>query len=180
MEVVGIACAILVYVQCCVSVVKRVFARESKQTKTKALVFDVGVFITLVLGLLAFKMLFTPLVGAIYAAVVTLGCFALGKRFKAAWLQAEMVVNLTDAFYVEEAPNSQCSLDTCAKAARMFDLTRREEEVLGYLLEQRSYAEISEALFVSNNTIKTHVKNIYRKVGVGQKQALIQKMQDVM
>jgi len=45
-------------------------------------------------------------------------------------------------------------------------LSARESEILGYLVTSMSAEEICEALFVSRNTLKTHLKSIYRKLGV--------------
>ena len=45
-------------------------------------------------------------------------------------------------------------------------LSDREEAVLRYLPTVMSKAEIASELFVSINTVKTHTKNIYRKLGV--------------
>ncbi len=45
-------------------------------------------------------------------------------------------------------------------------LSDREEAVLRYLPTVMSKAEIASELFVSVNTVKTHTKNIYRKLGV--------------
>lgn len=41
------------------------------------------------------------------------------------------------------------------------------------LMQGRSLGKISEVFCVSENTTKTHVKNIYRKTGVHSKQQLI-------
>ncbi len=46
------------------------------------------------------------------------------------------------------------------------DLSRRELEVLSYLVQGHTNRQIAEALFVSLNTVKTHVSNIYRKLDV--------------
>jgi LuxR family transcriptional regulator, maltose regulon positive regulatory protein len=43
-------------------------------------------------------------------------------------------------------------------------LSRREGEVLRYLPTMMSNADIAAELFVSVNTVKTHVKSIYRKL----------------
>ena len=45
-------------------------------------------------------------------------------------------------------------------------LSAREREVLGYLATTLTAAEIHQALFISQNTLKTHLKSIYRKLGV--------------
>lgn len=52
-------------------------------------------------------------------------------------------------------------------------LTEREGEILTMLVKGRSFAKISERLYVSENTTKTHVKNIYRKTDVHSKQELM-------
>jgi LuxR family maltose regulon positive regulatory protein len=46
-------------------------------------------------------------------------------------------------------------------------LTDRERGVLRLLPTQRSFAEIAQDLTVSPNTVKTHVRAIYTKLGVG-------------
>ncbi|PAP74214.1 response regulator [Rubrivirga marina] len=46
-------------------------------------------------------------------------------------------------------------------------LTDREREVLRLLAEGRSNAEIAGALFVSENTVRSHLTAAYAKVGVG-------------
>jgi DNA-binding CsgD family transcriptional regulator len=51
-------------------------------------------------------------------------------------------------------------------------LTKREREIAALLLRGKSYRMISTELHVSENTIKTHVKNIYAKAGVRSKAEL--------
>jgi DNA-binding NarL/FixJ family response regulator len=45
-------------------------------------------------------------------------------------------------------------------------LTRREQEILSLLADGLSAREISERLYISPNTVATHVENILRKMGV--------------
>ncbi|HCX64541.1 MAG TPA: helix-turn-helix transcriptional regulator [Eubacteriaceae bacterium] len=52
-------------------------------------------------------------------------------------------------------------------------LTQREEEVLQLILSGKSNRRISEELYISENTVKTHVKNIYSKYGVSGRAELI-------
>jgi DNA-binding NarL/FixJ family response regulator len=48
-------------------------------------------------------------------------------------------------------------------------LSAREHDVLQYLVEGLEYKEISEKLFISSATVRTHITNIYRKLHVTSK-----------
>ena len=48
-------------------------------------------------------------------------------------------------------------------------LSRREREVLGLLAGMLSTAEVANELYISVNTVKTHVKSIYRKLAATQR-----------
>jgi len=52
-------------------------------------------------------------------------------------------------------------------------LTPREIEIIALILKGYTNKDIAEKLFVSPNTIKTHLKNIYYKFGVNKKKDLI-------
>ena len=48
-------------------------------------------------------------------------------------------------------------------------LTQREIEVLKYLTSGKSIEEIGKSLHISKNTMKTHLKNVYRKLKVNDR-----------
>lgn len=52
-------------------------------------------------------------------------------------------------------------------------LTPRERDVLRYLDGPAHYDDIAEELFLSRNTVKTHVKAVYRKLGVNGRVAAV-------
>ncbi|MEV4708714.1 LuxR C-terminal-related transcriptional regulator [Actinoplanes sp. NPDC049316] len=52
-------------------------------------------------------------------------------------------------------------------------LTSRERTVLRYLQGTLSHVEIAAVLSISVNTVKTHVKNIYRKLGAGRRKEAV-------
>lgn len=52
-------------------------------------------------------------------------------------------------------------------------LSARETEVLAHLCDGHSYARIAKALFVSEETVHFHIKNIYRKLEVHSKSAAV-------
>lgn len=49
---------------------------------------------------------------------------------------------------------------------KQFDLSDREVEVIKYIAHGYKNSEIAEKLFLSQNTIKTHIKKIYQKLDV--------------
>ncbi|HEX5993971.1 MAG TPA: LuxR C-terminal-related transcriptional regulator [Jiangellales bacterium] len=51
-------------------------------------------------------------------------------------------------------------------------LSEREVVVLQYLRSELTLREIAEDLFLSVNTVKTHARNVYRKLGVNSRQEL--------
>jgi len=54
-------------------------------------------------------------------------------------------------------------------------LTKRETEILQLISEGKTYTQISEQLFISKETSKTHIKNIYAKLQVNCKSEAIAK-----
>jgi len=55
-------------------------------------------------------------------------------------------------------------------------LTERESAVLNLLAEGRSQREIATSLFISHNTVKTHLKSVYRKLGVTSRDAAVEQL----
>ncbi|MFA3783964.1 response regulator [Melioribacteraceae bacterium 4301-Me] len=47
-----------------------------------------------------------------------------------------------------------------------FELTNREKNVLTFLAEGNNYQEIANRLFISVDTVRHHIRNIYRKLHV--------------
>jgi DNA-binding NarL/FixJ family response regulator len=53
--------------------------------------------------------------------------------------------------------------------SEQYDLSEREKEVLGCLVKGMSYKMIADACFISLDTVKFHLKNIYTKLHVNSK-----------
>ena len=68
---------------------------------------------------------------------------------------------------------------TCKTLALSFDLTEREHDVLVLLSKGQSVADIAVSLGVSENTAKTHIKNVYRKLNVHSKQDVIEMCREI-
>jgi DNA-binding CsgD family transcriptional regulator len=52
-------------------------------------------------------------------------------------------------------------------------LSERERRVAALLLQRMTYKMIGRELFISENTVKYYVKNIYAKLGIGSREELI-------
>ena len=55
------------------------------------------------------------------------------------------------------------------------NLTARETEVLTHLCKGKSYKMIADTLFISEETVRRHIKNIYRKLEVHSKSEAVAK-----
>jgi LuxR family transcriptional regulator, maltose regulon positive regulatory protein len=58
-------------------------------------------------------------------------------------------------------------------------LTQKEMEVLGLLSELLTTEEIASSMFVSVNTIRTHVRSILRKLGVSRRNAAVRRAREL-
>lgn len=58
-------------------------------------------------------------------------------------------------------------------------LTGRENEILACIIQGYSNKEIADKLFVSENTVKKHLNNIYSKLGVSRRTQAISKAKEL-
>lgn len=77
------------------------------------------------------------------------------------------------------APGASRSRPRKDPAPVLEELTPRELEVLGHLAELLTTQEIADVLFVSVNTIRTHVRSILRKLGVPRRNAAIRRAREL-
>lgn len=68
--------------------------------------------------------------------------------------------------------------NTLARLIEEGGLSAREAEILDFLSKGRSQPYIRDALVLSKNTVATHVKHIYQKLGVHSKQELLDLFDD--
>lgn len=54
-----------------------------------------------------------------------------------------------------------------------YSITEREKDVVQMLINGYSYENIAESLIISKSTVKTHIRNVYRKVEVNNKVELM-------
>jgi LuxR family maltose regulon positive regulatory protein len=70
----------------------------------------------------------------------------------------------------EQSPNAQRD-----GAARPIPLTGKEREVLEYLAELLTTDEIAKTMFVSVNTVRSHVRSILRKLGASRRNEAVRR-----
>jgi LuxR family maltose regulon positive regulatory protein len=58
-------------------------------------------------------------------------------------------------------------------------LTDRERSVLTYLASSMTAAEIADELYVSVNTVKTHLGAIYRKLSAGGRREAVRRAREL-
>ena len=81
-------------------------------------------------------------------------------------------------------PNGDCAAgvgaqgeDSAAVFVRAVGLTARETEILSLLVRGRTLPYIANELFVTTGTVKTHVRHIYEKALVNNRQELLDKVE---
>jgi LuxR family maltose regulon positive regulatory protein len=98
----------------------------------------------------------------------------LKRRIRAGTSHRGLAGELIDSLDVDvDAPGPEAPL------LLLDPLSGREEAVLRYLPTVMSKAEIASELFVSVNTVKTHTKNIYRKLGVGTRTEAVRRARNL-
>lgn len=58
-------------------------------------------------------------------------------------------------------------------------LSGRELEVLGHVARMLSTAEIAEQMYLSVNTVKSHLKSIFRKLGVSHRRDAVRRAREL-
>jgi DNA-binding CsgD family transcriptional regulator len=59
------------------------------------------------------------------------------------------------------------------RIAEDYPISKREREVMQLIFEGKSNQEIQEQLFISHHTVKNHIYNLYRKMGVKSRSQLM-------
>ena len=52
------------------------------------------------------------------------------------------------------------------------NLGKREREVLGLLLQQKTASEIATEMTIANGTAKSHIRHVYKKLGIHSREEL--------
>ena len=77
-------------------------------------------------------------------------------------------------FLAPEMGSARSFSEACQEFSSQHNLTSRENEVLLLLSAGHSSPYIAARLYISENTVRTHMRNMYRKLGVSSKEELVQ------
>jgi LuxR family maltose regulon positive regulatory protein len=86
-------------------------------------------------------------------------------------VQADYITKILAAFPESLAPLSIHD----RQVVQIEPLTNRELEVLHLMAEGPKYGEIAEGLYISLNTVRSHVKAIYGKLNVNNRTKAVEK-----
>ena len=95
-----------------------------------------------------------------------------GERMQAL-LERQLVIGTPHRRFVELLLSRLSGDHPPADPALIEELTQRERSVLQLIPTMMSNAEIAAALFVSVNTVKVHLKSLYRKLGVNNRRQAV-------
>uniref|UniRef100_UPI0028AA71B2 helix-turn-helix transcriptional regulator n=1 Tax=Aeromicrobium sp. TaxID=1871063 RepID=UPI0028AA71B2 len=70
-------------------------------------------------------------------------------------------------------PTARRAPEATERSAPVEQLTEKEMEVLGHLAALLTTEEIASEMYISVNTVRTHVRNILRKLGVSRRNAAV-------
>lgn len=112
---------------------------------------------------------------AAYAGVVALMLYTYRNSKLAN--EEKVAAQQLSAAHADSADSSASLNDTlgerCSILAERYHLTPRETEVFNLLAQGRTRAYIQEELVLSTSTVKTHVSHIYSKLGVHDRQGMM-------
>jgi DNA-binding CsgD family transcriptional regulator len=124
-------------------------------------------------------------ISASICAIILLVAFSirplLGTYGPSAHLSLEVVYLMAVAVYLVVILQRRVSLSGASKGVNMRcrnlsekkSLSKRESEILSMLAQGRSTPYIAEKMFISSNTVKTHIRRIYQKCNVRSKGELL-------
>ncbi|HEX4018594.1 MAG TPA: response regulator transcription factor [Frankiaceae bacterium] len=93
----------------------------------------------------------------------------LSKTLPARELVAALEAVHAGEIVVSEPPGKDRRVVGLDWPGRGEGLTDRESEILALITQGRSNAEVVELTFLSPNTVKSYIRNVYRKIGVSSR-----------
>ena len=110
----------------------------------------------------------------VYVPLALVAVFILSALFLLPFDSESTAAGYKTLALIEMHESSNASLQKgCESIAKRYKLSPRETEVLEILVRGRNAKHISEKLYISESTAKTHISKIYRKLGIHSQQELL-------
>lgn len=134
------------------------------------------------LGIRSFAVTYAVLLAAGFIGVFFIGP---GKFLRIVDPMATFLIHLPPLFilrrtlgsYYQSRPLLGTNPEQVSAALARYHISEREAEIVRLLVQGRSYRDIEEELFISLKTVKTHVYNIYKKMGIKSRWQLLNLLQ---
>ena len=115
---------------------------------------------------------------SIFKALCAGACSYLSKRTPLKKIQEAVEVVNKGGSYMSPSIARKIVNHYAPKSSRKSVLSPRENDVVKGIVAGKSYKMIADDLFVSINTIRTHINNIYKRLGINSKAELIRRSYD--
>ena len=93
-------------------------------------------------------------------------------------IQDRLAFTLEDRAQQVKSSGTDALEAACDGVAERYQLTNREREILTYLSQGYSLPYIRNELYIAQSTIDTHVRHIYKKMGIHSKEELITEVRE--
>lgn len=127
-------------------------------------------------GVMDYATLFAVASGLVVVLAIMITIFGLSPLRKRMAQESEVDSEQTGtkAFDGSEAKHEQGRFKTaCKEVAHESGLSARETEVFMLLAKGRGIEHIQGKLYISGHTVKSHIYNIYKKIGINSREELI-------
>ncbi|QOS68312.1 helix-turn-helix transcriptional regulator [Eggerthella guodeyinii] len=161
---------------CIASICMLVTCVQIAQRNKVPVLFASGVLLSIVFGSAGFGLLFGSIVGynlgtviaamiAVYV-ILLIGMVTAAVKAKTKQTKERVALLLTGDNAEESIRNNPVYRD-------VYHLSDREMDVMILAIGGRNASSISKVLFISENTVRFHLKNLYKKLDVHTKQELL-------
>lgn len=130
----------------------------------------VGGAMIVVLRLIEYRFLVLEHSIEIYGGLIAILFASLGI-----WLGLKLTKKPETKVVIQSVPAETFPFQVDENRIAELRITKRELEILGLIAEGLSNREISERLFVSENTVKTHSSRLFEKLDVKRRTQAVQR-----
>ncbi len=95
------------------------------------------------------------------------------------YLACNVVIVIAGAKSLQKDPSSQGNFGECSeRQGKRFGLTKRESEMANLIAQGKTNKEIASVLCISEATVRTHIYNLFQKVGASSRIELLNMLHD--